>query len=149
MRAMRLLGNLLWFVLAGFWLFCGYVGAGILQCATIIGIPFGIQSFKLALYAAWPFGRAVITMPGEGGGLSCLGNIVWLLLGGIWLALGHLVAGLLLCLTIVGIPFGIACMRMASLALTPFGKSIVTVEELARLQQPYTMVMPALGGPRS
>lgn len=146
---MRLLGNLLWFVFAGFWLFLGYLSAGLVQCMTIIGIPFGLQSFKLAFFTAWPFGRAVITLPGEDTGLSCLGNLVWLLLGGIWLALGHLIAGLLLCLTVVGIPFGVACMRMAGLALSPFGKSIVTVEELARLRQPYVLVMPALGAPRS
>jgi len=145
---MRLLANLLWFLFAGFWLFLGYLGAGLVQCLTIIGIPFGLQSLKLAFFAAWPFGRAVITLPGEGGGLSCLGNLVWLLLGGVWLALGHLLAGLLLCLTIVGIPFGVACMRMAALALSPFGKSIVTVEELARLRTPYAVVVPALGAPR-
>jgi uncharacterized membrane protein YccF (DUF307 family) len=148
MTAMQLLGNLLWFVIAGFGLFCGYVGAGLIQCLTIIGIPFGIQSFKLAVYTAWPFGRVVVTLPGDGGGLSCLGNVVWLLLGGIWLALWHLVVGLLLCLTIVGIPFGIACMRMASLALSPFGKSILTTEELARLRQPYTLVIPAINSGR-
>jgi uncharacterized membrane protein YccF (DUF307 family) len=146
---MRLLGNLLWFVFAGAWLFFGYLAAGLLQCVTIIGIPFGVQSFKLAIYTAWPFGRAVVTLPGDGGGLSCLGNLIWLLLGGIWLALGHLVAGLLLCLTIVGIPFGLACMRMAGLALSPFGKTVVTVEELAALRQPYTMVIPALGSGRA
>ncbi len=142
---MRLLANLLWFLLAGSWLFLAYLGAGVVQCLTIIGIPFGLQSFKLALFTAWPFGRAVITLPGDGGGLSCLGNLVWLLLGGIWLALAHLLAGVVLCLTIVGIPFGIACMRMAALALSPFGKSIVTIDELARLRQPYTLVVPALG----
>ena len=146
---MRLLGNLLWFVLAGFWLFCAYVGAGVVQCLTVIGIPFGIQSFKLALYAAWPFGRVVVATPAASGGLSCLGNLIWLVLGGIWLALGHLLAGLLLCLTIIGIPFGVACMRMAGLALTPFGKTVLTVEELARLQGPYTVVVPALGAPRT
>ncbi len=145
---MRLLGNLLWFLLAGLWLFLGYVGAGVVQCLTIIGIPFGIQSFKLALFAVWPFGRVIVTLPGDGGGLSCLGNIVWLVLGGFWLALAHVVAGLLLCLTIVGIPFGVACMRMAGLALAPFGKSVLTVEELVRLRQPYTLVVPALDRPR-
>ncbi len=147
---MRLLGNLLWFVVAGFWLFCAYLSAGVVQCATIIGIPFGIQSFKLALFTAWPFGRAVVSLPESGGlpGLSCLANVLWLVLGGIWLALAHLVVGLLLCLTIVGIPFGIACMRMAGLALAPFGKSVLTVEEVARLRGSYTMVVPALGAPR-
>ena len=145
---MRLIGNLLWFVVAGMWLFCAYVSAGVVQCLTIIGIPFGIQSFKLALFTAWPFGRAVVTMPGEDSGLSCLGNVLWLVLGGIWLALAHLLVGLLLCVTIVGIPFGVACMRMAGLALAPFGKTVLTVEEVARLREPYTMVVPALGGPR-
>jgi len=147
----RLLGNLLWFFVAGLWLFFAYVSAGVVQCLTIIGIPFGIQSFKLAIFAAWPFGRAVVALPGDSGGmkgLSCLGNIVWLVLGGIWIALGHLVVGLLLCLTIVGIPFGVACMRMAGLALAPFGKTVLTSEELVRLREPYTLVVPALGAPR-
>jgi uncharacterized membrane protein YccF (DUF307 family) len=121
----RLIGNILWLLLAGIWMAIAYVIAGIVQLITIIGIPFGIQSFKLAGYALWPFGRTVIEMPNRDTSLSCLGNVVWLLLGGLWLALGHLLTGILLCITIIGIPFGIASFKLAGLALVPFGKTVV------------------------
>jgi uncharacterized membrane protein YccF (DUF307 family) len=122
---LRTVGNILWFVLAGVWMAFGYVVAGVLQCITIIGIPLGIQSFKLAGYALWPFGRVVVQRLDRDAALSCLGNVVWLVLGGIWLALGHLFTGLLLCITIIGIPFGIASFKLAGLALAPFGKLVV------------------------
>jgi uncharacterized membrane protein YccF (DUF307 family) len=121
----RTIGNVLWLLLAGIWMAIGYVIAGVIQCITIIGIPFGIQSFKLAGYALWPFGRMVIARTDRDAALSCLGNVIWLVLGGIWLALGHLFTGLLLCLTIIGIPFGIASFKLAGLALAPFGKTVV------------------------
>ncbi len=121
---MRLVGNLIWFFLAGLWLAIGYVVAGIANCLTIIGIPFGIASFRLATYTIWPFGRSVVARP-TAGALSFIGNVIWFFLGGVWLALAHLLLGLLLCITIIGIPFGIACIRMAGLALAPLGKQIV------------------------
>jgi uncharacterized membrane protein YccF (DUF307 family) len=124
---MRLVGNIIWLVLAGWWLFLGYVIAGVLNCITIIGIPFGIQAFKLAGYALWPFGRMVIHRPDRDAALSCLGNAIWLVLGGFWLALAHLFTGVLLCLTIIGIPLGIADFKLAGLALTPFGKMVVPI----------------------
>ncbi|MET0909140.1 MAG: YccF domain-containing protein, partial [Ilumatobacteraceae bacterium] len=122
---MRTIGNILWFVLAGLWMAIGYVIAGVIQCITIIGIPFGLQSFKLARYALWPFGRVVVQRIDRDPGLSCVGNVIWLLLGGVWLALGHLFTGVLLCITIIGIPFGIASFKLAGLALVPFGKQVV------------------------
>ena len=122
---MTVLGNVLWLVLAGLWLGLSYLFAGIVTCLTIIGIPFGIQSFKLAGYAFWPFGRTVIERQSGAGALGCLGNVLWLLLGGWWLALLQIVVGVVLCLTIIGIPFGIASFRMAVLALVPFGKQVV------------------------
>ncbi len=124
---MRTVGNLLWLILAGIWLAVGYVIAGIINCVFIVTIPFGIQAFKLAGYALWPFGRMVVHRPDRDVALGCLGNTVWFLFGGVWLALGHLIAGLLLCLTVVGIPLGIASFKMAGLALAPFGKQIVPV----------------------
>jgi len=127
---LRFIGNILWLVLAGFWLAIGYVIAGILNCLTIIGIPFGIQSFKLAGYALWPFGRVVVQRRSASGCLSVFGNVLWLVLGGLLLAIGHVVAGLVLCLTIIGIPFGIASFKMAGLALVPFGKEIVSADQL-------------------
>lgn len=122
---MKLLGNVLWLFLAGFWLAVGYVVAGVINCMTIIGIPFGIQSFKLAGYALWPFGRTVVEIPNRDVSLGCLGNGLWFVLGGFWLALTHILLGLLLCVTIVGIPLGVVSFRMARVALAPFGKRIV------------------------
>jgi uncharacterized membrane protein YccF (DUF307 family) len=122
---LRVIGNILWFVLAGLWMALGYLVAGVIQCLTIIGIPFGIQSFKLAGYALWPFGRVVVQRTDRDQALSCLGNAVWFVLSGLWLALGHLLTGLLLCLTIIGIPFGVASFKLAGLALVPFGKMVV------------------------
>jgi uncharacterized membrane protein YccF (DUF307 family) len=122
---LRVIGNILWFLLAGLWMGLGYLIAGVIQCLTIIGIPFGVQSFKLAGYAFWPFGRVVVQRTDRDQALSCAGNVIWFLLSGIWLALGHIVTGLLLCVTIIGIPFGVASFKLAGLALVPFGKIIV------------------------
>jgi uncharacterized membrane protein YccF (DUF307 family) len=144
---MRLLGNILWFLLAGLPLFLGYFVAGVLMCVTVVGLPFGVQAFKLALFSAWPFGRVVVSLPHDSGCLSVVFNILWLIFAGIWLALWHVIAGLLLCVTIIGIPFGLASFRMAALALTPFGKTVMTVEELRRLQTPHTVFLAALGPP--
>jgi uncharacterized membrane protein YccF (DUF307 family) len=121
----RTIGNVLWLILAGLWLAIGYVAAGVANCLTIIGIPFGIASFKLAGYALWPFGRVVIRDPHRDGALSTIGNVLWLVLGGLWLAIAHLLLGVLLCITVIGIPLGVASMKMARLALTPFGHRVV------------------------
>jgi uncharacterized membrane protein YccF (DUF307 family) len=117
--------NILWVLLSGFWLFCGYLLAGVIQCITIIGIPFGIQSFKLAGFALWPFGRSVVNRPGASTSLSVVGNVVWFVLSGLWLAIAHAVLGVLLCMTIIAIPLGLGNFKMIPLALTPFGKDIV------------------------
>ena len=117
---MRLVGNILWFVLAGFWLAIGYVLAGLLAFILIVTIPFGIASFRLAGFVVWPFGRTVVWKP-QASLWSVLGNIVWVIVFGWELALVHLVAGLLLCITIIGIPFGIACWKMIPMALLPLG----------------------------
>jgi uncharacterized membrane protein YccF (DUF307 family) len=129
---MGLLGNLLWLVLAGWWVALAYVVAGVINILTIIGIPFGIQAFKLAGYALWPFGRAVVTTEVGYGPLALIGNVIWLIITGWELALAHLIAGVLLCLTIVGIPLGIASFKMVWLALMPFGKRIVSAREIVR-----------------
>jgi uncharacterized membrane protein YccF (DUF307 family) len=122
---LKTIGNILWLLLAGVWMCLGYLFAGIIQCITVIGIPFGVQSFKLAGLALWPFGRTVIERQDRDAALSCLGNAIGLVLSGIWLALGHLITGLLLCVTIIGIPFGIASFKLAGLALAPFGKQVI------------------------
>lgn len=127
---MRTLGNLLWLILAGWWLALGYLLAGIIACVLIITIPFGIASFRLAAYVLWPFGRRTEFRRGVGP-LAMIGNIIWILVLGWELAVAHVVAGLLLCITIVGIPFGIACWKMIPLALLPLGQQIVPVRSAA------------------
>lgn len=117
--------NVLWLVLSGFWLFLSYLLAGVIQCVTVIGIPFGIQSFKLAGFALWPFGRSVVKRPGASTSLSLVGNIIWIVFSGLWLALMHLMLGVLLCITIIGIPLGLGNFKLIPLALAPFGKDIV------------------------
>ncbi len=95
-----------------------------INCLFIITIPFGIASFRLAGYALWPFGRTVVAKP-SAGVASGIGNVIWFVVSGVWLAIGHVIAGVILCVTVIGIPFGIASFRMAGLALFPLGKDIV------------------------
>jgi uncharacterized membrane protein YccF (DUF307 family) len=123
---MRTIGNILWLILAGIWLAIGYSIAGVVMCITIIGIPFGIQAFKLAGFVLWPFGRKVVAKPEALGVLDIVFNVLWLLFLGWELFLAHLVAGLLLCITIIGIPFGIQAFKLSLLALWPFGQTIVS-----------------------
>jgi uncharacterized membrane protein YccF (DUF307 family) len=132
----RTIGNILWLVLAGVWLAIAYVVAGLLALLPIITIPFALQSFKIAGYALWPFGRVVVRHPERDVSLSPLANVIWFILGGWWLVLAHLVAGVLLMVTIVGIPFGVANVKLAALAVAPFGKRIVTLQEAARSGAP-------------
>ena len=127
---MKTILNVVWLVLAGFWLALGYLLAAVLLAITIIGLPFAKQSLKLAHYALWPFGRALVQSPTRFKGLSVVGNVLWFVLAGWWLALGHIVTGVALCLTIIGIPLGIADFKMAGAALVPFGRRIVPAREL-------------------
>jgi uncharacterized membrane protein YccF (DUF307 family) len=122
---MRLLLNLIWLVLSGFWLALGYVVAGILMCVLIVTIPFGLQAFKMASYALWPFGRTVVRRPTAGVG-SMVGNLLWFLLAGWWLALGHLISAVLLAITIIGIPLAVANLKLIPISLHPFGHDIVS-----------------------
>jgi uncharacterized membrane protein YccF (DUF307 family) len=122
--------NILWFILAGIWLAIGYVVAGVLLAITIIGIPFAVQAFKVAGYALWPFGRALVKTEAHHSVLRVIGNILWLVLAGWWLALLHLVTGILLCITIIGIPLGIGSFKMAGAALAPFGRHVMKPDEL-------------------
>ena len=121
---MKTLLNLIWLVLCGFWMALGYAVAGVICCVLIITIPFGIASFRLALYALWPFGRTVVDRPGAGVP-SLLGNVIWFVFAGWWLALGHLFTGFLLCVTIIGIPLGVANFKLIPVSLLPLGKQIV------------------------
>ena len=129
---MRTLLNLIWLVLAGVWLAAGYVIAAVLMAITIIGLPFAKQAIKLAQYALWPFGRTLLPSEGRRTGLSVFANVLWFLLAGWWLALEHLLLGILLCITIIGIPLGVGCLKMAGAALVPFGKEVVRLRDLTR-----------------
>ena len=121
---MKFLGNLIWLIFGGLITSFEYLISSLLLMVTIIGIPFGLQTLKLALLALWPFGSTVTDNGNSGGCLCIIMNILWILLGGFWICLTHLGFGLLLCLTIIGIPWGRQHFKMAALALTPFGKNI-------------------------
>jgi uncharacterized membrane protein YccF (DUF307 family) len=125
---MRLIGNVLWFVLAGLWLAIGYLLAALVMFILIITIPFALQAVKLSMFALWPFGRTVVKRP-DAGAPSLIGNILWLILAGWWLAIGHLVTGILLCITIVGIPLGLGNFKLIPISLWPFGREIVPIEQ--------------------
>jgi uncharacterized membrane protein YccF (DUF307 family) len=121
---MKLLGNIIWLVFGGILVSIGYLLASIPLIITIIGIPFGIQTVKLAMLALWPFGRTVRDKKNSCGCLCLIMNIIWLIFGGFEICLAHLFFGLLFCITIIGIPFGMQHFKLAALALTPFGKDI-------------------------
>jgi uncharacterized membrane protein YccF (DUF307 family) len=127
---MRLVLNVLWLVLAGFWMFLAYLGVGLLWCITIIGIPFGIASFRIGVFALWPFVRTVVTKPGAGAG-SGIGNVLWFLLAGTRIAIAHVITGALLCVTLIGIPLGLANFKMIPISLFPMGKDIVSTKALS------------------
>ena len=121
---MKTLGNLLWLIFGGILVAVEYIIAGLLLCITIIGIPFGLQAFKMASLALWPFGHDTVVNAKNDGCLSAFMNILWFFIGGVWIALSHLVLGLLLCITIIGIPFGQQHFKLMKVALTPFGRTI-------------------------
>ena len=122
---MSLLMNILWMLFGGIVTAVEYLISSLGMMFTIIGIPFGLQTLKLSLLALCPFGKEIQTTPQAGGCLSVIMNILWIVMGGFWISLTHLGFGLLLCITIVGIPFGRQHFKLAGLALTPFGKQIV------------------------
>jgi uncharacterized membrane protein YccF (DUF307 family) len=122
---MKLLGNIIWLVFGGIIVSAEYLISSIILIATVVGIPFGLQTLKLATLALWPFGAEIRIKPPNPGCLSTFMNVIWIFTGGIWIALTHLVFGVLLAVTIIGIPFGIQHFKMAALALTPFGREII------------------------
>lgn len=129
---MRVLLNLIWFLLAGLWMALGYFLAAVICFVLIVTIPFGVVSLRIGVYSLWPFGKTVVRRA-DAGVASALGNVIWLVLCGWWLALGHLATGLLLCLTIVGIPLGLGSFKMIPISLLPFGREIVSVEQARAL----------------
>ena len=127
---LRLILNVIWLVLEGLWMAIAYVLAGLVAFILIITIPFGIAAFRIAGYVLWPFGRTIDRRP-EAGIASVIGNIIWIILFGWWLALGHLIAGVLLCLTIIGIPLGLASFKIIPVTLVPLGVRIVPVDSVS------------------
>jgi uncharacterized membrane protein YccF (DUF307 family) len=121
---MRFIGNIIWLLFGGFFTAIEYIIASVVLMITIIGIPFGLQSLKMAMLELWPFGAEVETRPGQPGCLSTLMNIIWFFVGGAWIFLTHMFFGILLAITILGIPFARQHFKLAGLALTPFGREI-------------------------
>jgi uncharacterized membrane protein YccF (DUF307 family) len=122
---LRLILNVIWLVFAGFWLALAYALAGIIAFILIITIPFGFAAFRIAAFALWPFGRRIVRRPDAGAG-SMIGNILWIILFGWELALAHLITGIALCVTIIGIPLGLANFKLIPISLTPLGREIVS-----------------------
>ena len=127
---MRLILNVIWLVFGGLWLALGYVLAALVCFLLIVTIPFGFAALRIASYALWPFGRTIIDRPGAGTG-ALIGNVIWVLLFGIWLAIGHLVSAVAMAATIIGIPLALANLKLIPVSLVPLGKEIVPVDRPA------------------
>ena len=137
---MRLILNVIWFVLAGLWMAIGYAIAALIMFILIVTIPFGVAALRIGIFALWPFGKTVVRRTDAGAG-SAIGNVLWFLLAGWWLIIGHVITGLLLCLTIIGIPLGLANFKLVPVTFSRFGRDIVSIEEAERrgLQQQVTV----------
>ena len=129
---MRIVLNVIWLVFGGLVLAIGYALVALVMFILIITIPFGIASLRIALFCLWPFGRTIVRRPDAGAG-SLVGNVIWIVLAGWWLALGHVITGVLMCVTIIGIPLGLANFKLIPVSLTPFGRDIVDLDEARRL----------------
>ncbi|MBO0878398.1 MAG: YccF domain-containing protein, partial [Pseudonocardia sp.] len=121
---MRTLLNVIWLVLCGIWMALGYVLAGVICCVLVVTIPFGLASFRIANFALWPFGRTLVPRP-RAGAPSTIGNVIWFLVAGWWLALGHVLTAIGLAVTIIGIPLALANLKLVPVSLVPLGKEIV------------------------
>ena len=120
---LRLILNVIWLLFGGLWMALGYLVAGVVACLLIVTIPFGIASFRIAAYALWPFGRRAVRRHDAGAG-STIGNVLWVVLFGWWLALGHIVTGIAMAITIIGIPLAIGSFKMVPLSFLPLGREI-------------------------
>src|SRR3954471_8852848 len=138
----RVLLNLIWLVFGGLVLALAYAVVALVMFVLIITIPFGLASARIALFCLWPFGRTLVRRPGAGGG-SLIGNIIWIVLAGWWLALGHLITGVLMCLTVIGIPLGLANFKLIPVSLTPLGREIVDLDEARRMGLDGAVTVPA------
>ena len=122
---MNFLGNLIWLIFGGLFSALGYFFGGIVLCITIVGIPFGLQCFKLAGLVLWPFGKQVVSSTAQTGCLSILANIIWIIVGGIAVTVNHLIMGILLYISIIGIPWGRQHFKLLEISLLPFGKKVI------------------------
>jgi len=138
---MRLLLNLIWLVFGGLWLALAYALVAVVMCILIITFPFGIAAGRIALFCLWPFGRTVVRRSDAGAG-SIVGNVIWFVLAGWWLAIGHVISGVAMCLTIIGIPLGLANFKLIPVSLTPFGREIVDIDEVRRRGLDADVAMP-------
>ena len=129
---MRFVLNLIWLIFGGLWLAVGYAVVAVIMCLLIVTIPFGIAAGRMALFCVWPFGRTLVRRA-DHGVASTIGNVIWFVFAGWWLALGHLVTGVLMCLTIIGIPLGLANLKLIPVSLTPLGREIVDIDQARRL----------------
>ena len=139
---MRLILNVIWFVFGGLWLAIGYAVAALICFILIITIPFGIAALRIAIFALWPFGKTVVKRTDAGVGAG-IGNVIWLILCGWWLALGHVITGVLQCLTIIGIPLGLANFKLIPISLLPLGRDIVGVNEARAMDVEQAVAIPS------
>lgn len=139
---MTVLLNVIWLVFGGLILALGYALVAVVMFILIITIPFGIAAGRISLFCLWPFGRTLIRRSDAGAG-SFIGNVIWLVLAGWWLALGHVITGVLMCLTIIGIPLGLANFKLIPVSLTPFGREIVDLDEARRRGIQVDVAVPA------
>lgn len=129
---MRLILNVIWLIFGGLWLALGYLLAALICFVLIITIPFGFASLRIAAYALWPFGRTIVDKPGAGSG-ALIGNVIWVIVAGVWLAIGHIVSAVAMAVTIIGIPLAIANLKLIPVSLMPLGKEIVPVDDVRRV----------------
>ena len=129
MEAVKTLLNLIWLIFAGFWLALGYIFFGIIACILVVTLPAGVACFRIANYVLWPFGREVVPAPGAGA-MSGISNVIWFLVAGVWLAIGHVTTALAQAITIIGIPLAIANIKMIPVTCFPFGKQIVSSDQV-------------------
>lgn len=138
----KLLLNLIWLIFGGLVMALGYAIVALVMFVLIVTIPFGIASARIALFCLWPFGRTLVRRPDAGSG-SVIGNVIWFVLAGWWLALGHLITGALMCLTVIGIPLGLANFKLILISLTPFGREVVDLDQACRLGYTTEVAIPA------
>lgn len=128
-EAVKTLLNIIWLIFAGFWLSLGYIFFGIIACILVVTLPAGVACFRIANYVLWPFGREVVPAPGAGA-MSGISNVIWFLVAGVWLAIGHITTALAQAITIIGIPLAIANIKMIPVTCFPFGKQIVSSNQV-------------------